>query len=58
MKKGGSDRMEEKIFNNSKWKRFMKITAVEQKQNAHYFDTYLYSSVIVTLGKLVGLVIK
>lgn len=36
----------------------MKITAVEQKQSTCYFNAYLYSSVIVTLEKMVGLVIK
>lgn len=50
--------MEEQNFNNSKLERFMEITTVEQKQSTHCFNTYLYSSAIVTLEKVVGLVIK
>lgn len=43
-----------------KKKVLIKITAVEQNQkvSTHYFDTSLYSSVIMTLGKLVEIIIK
>ena len=54
--------MEEQALEQLKKKKkgLIKITAVEQKQKAstHYFDIYLYSSVIVTLEKLVEMVIK